>query len=375
MSERRAFKDYFDAALVRELASRLSHAESSFESAKFVRSACRGLEKLEMMARVGQIAEAMNTALPLPTARKMRALIGSLPAPAKSGDGITDYGYLLWPYGEFIGRYGLDDVEASFGAMIELTQRFTSEFAVRPFLAQDPNDIFTRLEALVAHESEHVRRFISEGTRTRLPWGKRVPALEAHLGRRLKILTALRSDPSPYVRRSVANHLGDILKDDPDAGLACLSVWIKEEDPQVQWVVRHAARNLLKQGDQRALSLFGQKPSKDLEVQIFKARPGRVALGGTAAFEVCLVNNGQKARKVRVDYRLYSPGAGVKENVKTFRLSDLQLKPGERFEKQFKYSFVARSTRAARPGAHRFVLVVNGVEAATIEVRVSGPKS
>ena len=193
MSERRAFKDYFDAALVRELASRLSHAESSFESAKFVRSACRGLEKLEMMARVGQIAEAMNTALPLPTARKMRALIGSLPAPAKSGDGITDYGYLLWPYGEFIGRYGLDDVEASFGAMIELTQRFTSEFAVRPFLAQDPNDIFTRLEALVAHESEHVRRFISEGTRTRLPWGKRVPALEAHLGRRLKILTALRS--------------------------------------------------------------------------------------------------------------------------------------------------------------------------------------
>src|SRR5690606_32927481 len=143
-----------------------SQAEPAFDSPGFVRAASRGLNKLEMMARVGQIADAMNSALPGPTASKMRALTGSLPPPAPSGDGITDYGYALWPYGEFIGRYGLDDVEASFVAMIELTQRFTSEFAVRPFLAQDADDILSRLEALVAHESEHVRRFISGGTRT-----------------------------------------------------------------------------------------------------------------------------------------------------------------------------------------------------------------
>lgn len=268
MSERKAFKHWFDAVLIRQLSDRLRAAEPRFAQARFVRAAGRGLDALEMMGRVGQIADAMQIALPGPTAVNLQALTTSLPPIAPSDRGITGYGYILWPYGEFIARHCLDDVDASFAAMVALTQRFSAEFAVRPFLAEDPDGMLDRLGALVAHESEHVRRWVSEGTRTRLPWGKRVPALESRLEQRLDLLAALRRDPSRYVQRSVANHLGDILKDDRSRGLDCLDAWSREDHPATGWIVRHAARTVLKQGDPRALALFGQAPSDELVVMV-----------------------------------------------------------------------------------------------------------
>lgn len=369
MTERKAFKDYFDGELIRRVGGWLRAAEPGFDHAGFVRRASRGLDALEMMGRVGHIADAMRGALPGPTAAVMRALVASMPPPAASGEGITDYGYALWPYGELIARHGLDDVDASFSAMIELTQRFSSEFAVRPFLAADPDGTLDRLEALVAHESEHVRRWVSEGTRTRLPWGKRVPALEARVERRLAMLGALRRDPSRYVQRSVANHLGDVLKDDRSRGLDCLEAWAAEDDPRTAWIVRHAARAPLKEGDPRALALFGHTPSVELSAKLV-AKPKRIRVGETVTLTARVTNGGDTPRSVRVDYRLESPGAGARPNVKTFRFADLELGAGEGAAPEARHAFVPRTIRAVRPGAHRFTLLVNGVEAARADVRV-----
>lgn len=370
MSERKAFKDYFDRALVNALADRLAAAEPRFALSRFVRTATRGLDTLEMMDRVGQIADAMQAALPGPAAVNLRALTASLPPVAPTDAGSTGYGYALWSYGEFIARYGLDDVPASFAAMVELTQRFSAEFAVRPFLAMDPDGMLDRLAALVNHESEHVRRWVSEGTRTRLPWGKRVPALEARLDRRLALLAELRRDPSRYVQRSVANHLGDILKDDRARGLDCLEAWSREDHPATRWVVRHAARTVLKQGDPRALALFGQTPSDDLVVEQLRARPARIPLGGSIRLVAAIHNRGHERRAVRLDYRLESPGAGARSRVATFRIADLELEPGARAARELAHAFVQRTIRQVRPGRHRFTLLVNGVEAAHVEVRV-----
>jgi 3-methyladenine DNA glycosylase AlkC len=369
MGERRAFKDYFDGDLVRRVGGWLREAEPRFDHAGFVRRASRGLGSLEMMGRVGHIADAMRAALPGPTAVVVRALVASLPPPAQSDDGITDYGYALWPYGELIARHGLDDVDASFAAMVELTQRFSSEFAVRPFLAADPDDLLDRLEALITHESEHVRRWVSEGTRTRLPWGKRVPALEARLGRRLTMLGALRRDPSRYVQRSVANHLGDVLKDDRERGLECLEAWAAEDDARTAWIVRHAARGPLKEGDPRALALFGHAPSADLSARL-SARPKRLVVGETVTLTAHVTNTGEQSHSARADYRLESPGAGARPIAKTFRLADLELGPGERAERAVRHAFVPRTIRAVRPGVHRFVLLLNGLEAARADVRI-----
>jgi 3-methyladenine DNA glycosylase AlkC len=68
----------------------------------------------------------------------------------------------------------------------------------------------------------------------------------------------------PYVQRSVANHLGDLLKDHPDAALATCERWLKQTqargfDPLCgrsrRWIVSHALRLPAKKGERRAVQL------------------------------------------------------------------------------------------------------------------------
>jgi 3-methyladenine DNA glycosylase AlkC len=61
---------------------------------------------------------------------------------------------------------------------------------------------------------------------------------------------------SLYVRRSVANHLGDIAKDHPDVAFSMCERWLKEEATKdLKWLVRHAVRHPAKKGDPRALKI------------------------------------------------------------------------------------------------------------------------
>lgn len=371
MAESKPFKLWFDEALVQSMAARLSAVEPRFSSATFIEHGTRGLDSLEMMGRVGLLADALHAALPRPTRDALRALVASMPPPAESDEAITSYGYALWPYGEHIARYGLDDVDASFDAMIALTQRFSAEFAVRPFLAADPDGTLDRLEALVTHPSLHVRRWVSEGTRTRLPWGKRVPALDARAPRRLALLAKLRHDPERYVQRSVANHLQDALKDDRALAFPVLEAWAREGHPTTEWIAKHAARGLLKAGDPDVLALFGHAPV-EVDVRSFTVKPKKVAIGDEVVLEVKLRNPSDTAIKARVDFVLESPGAKERPTKKTFRFADVPLAPEEEATRQTQHRFVHRTIRVVRAGVHRFELRVNGASGGVVEVTVRG---
>jgi 3-methyladenine DNA glycosylase AlkC len=71
----------------------------------------------------------------------------------------------------------------------------------------------------------------------------------------LQILEALKSDPSLYVRRSVANHLGDIAKDHPELAFELCDRWLSNADKELKWVIRHAVRHPAKQGNRTAIAL------------------------------------------------------------------------------------------------------------------------
>jgi 3-methyladenine DNA glycosylase AlkC len=371
---RPALKDMFDEALVDELAKRLTAADRRFDRRRFVALAKPGLLDREMIARVAHIAEALHAALPKPTAAAMQTLVASLPGPAESADGITAGGYRFWAYGEYILRYGTDDVDASFEAMIALTQRFSSEFAVRSFLAADLPGSLARLDALVTHESQHVRRWVSEGTRSRLPWGKKVPALTAAVDARLALLAKLRHDRDRYVQRSVANHLQDILKDDPVRGKRALVAWAREDHPGLAWICRHAARNLLKAGDPDVMRLFGYAPQGlSLAASPLVLSPKRVSIGDsvTLASTITAAGTTREGSSVRVDYALSSPTKTGKIARKVFRLADATLAPGDSWQVSKTHAFVHRSIRTVYPGEHTFELLVNGVVAASASLRVS----
>jgi 3-methyladenine DNA glycosylase AlkC len=370
---RTAFKHMIDAGVVDFLTSRLHAANPRFDARKARAAAVCGLDSMELKARVAHVAGAITACMPGPVESDLALLVAVMGDPAPSADGITANGFRWWPFSDIIANHGLSAPDAAFSAMVELTRRFTSEFAVRPFLAADLDGTLQRLAGVVDHPDLHVRRWVSEGTRTRLPWGARVPGLAAALDRRMALLERLRHDPERYVQRSVANHLGDILKDDEDAGLDILERWSTDDHRGTAWIVRHAARLTLKRGHPRALALFGFDTGHNDEVAVdtFRATPRKLAIGASVVLSASFHQGGGSAASLRIDFALVGPGARNGTTRKVFRWTERTLAPGERCTLTTTHAFVPRSIRPVRPGPHRFELLVNGVIRGEAEVVVT----
>ncbi len=265
---------------LRVLAENLRSAHPAFAAESFVREAARGLGGQSLFQRSHQIAAVLRSHLPERYEEALEILMNSMPSrELEKNLGLGVFFYL--PHSQFIANYGLDaegnggrdPFMASMLAQRELTQRFTAEFSVRPFLIREPERSLKLLKQWVEHESEHVRRWCSEGSRPRLPWGMRIPALIQNPRPTRSILEALKDDSSLYVRRSVANHLGDVAKDNLDLALEWAEAWLKGASPQRLWVIRHALRYPAKKSVPRALKL--RKLAKPLaaEAQSRVAQP------------------------------------------------------------------------------------------------------
>jgi len=140
-------------------------------------------------------------------------------------------------------------------AQYELTKRFSSEFSIRQFLIQEQERTLAQLLKWVSDPNPHVRRLCSEGSRPRLPWAKRIPSFMVNPNPVLPILEILKDDQSLYVRRSVANHLGDIAKDHPDLVFEICEWWLAGSSNEIRWLIRHALRHPAKKGDRVALKI------------------------------------------------------------------------------------------------------------------------
>ena len=174
-------------------------------------------------------------------------------------------GWMIWPVTEAVAARALGSpLPSDFGAglvlLADLTNRLTSEFAIRSFLRVDLLRSLAVVLTWTNHPEEDVRRLASEGTRARLPWAKRVPALFADPSPTVPILDALYRDGSDYVRRSVANHLNDISRLDPALAVRTAQRWLADPSPTTARLVRHAMRTLTKQGYPEALALLGFLP-------------------------------------------------------------------------------------------------------------------
>jgi 3-methyladenine DNA glycosylase AlkC len=140
-------------------------------------------------------------------------------------------------------------------AQYELTQRFTAEFSIRPFLIQHQERTLARLMEWTRDASPHVRRLCSEGSRPRLPWAQRIPEFIRDPRPTLPILEALKDDAELYVRRSVANHLGDIAKSHQELAFEICAGWLRKASAERKWLIRHALRLPCKKLNKEAMKL------------------------------------------------------------------------------------------------------------------------
>ncbi len=245
------------------LAHNLGLVQRDFDRDGFRRAAMEGLEPLGIMDRGRHLARAMRRFLPAGYEEAVEVMVRSLTPPlSRTADlGLAVFFYL--PHVSFVAAYGLDagenggrdPFEASMRAQHEITRRFSAEFSIRPFLARWPERTLARLMEWTDDPDPHVRRLCSEGTRPRLPWAMRLPAFMEDPAPVLPILERLKDDGDLYVRRSVANHLGDIAKDHPGLVFELCRRWVRGASEERKWLIRHAVRHPAKKGVGEALRL------------------------------------------------------------------------------------------------------------------------
>ncbi|MGP4012766.1 DNA alkylation repair protein [Streptomyces sp. 4N124] len=213
----------------------------------------------------------------------------------------------------------------------------------------------------VDHPDEHVRRLATEGTRPRLPWAIRVPAILDRPDATLPILDALYRDPSEYVRRSVANHVNDISHADPDLAVDIVTRWAESPDDNTPRLIRHALRTAIKKGHPGALALMGFEPAAHVTVTGVELSGTRVRVGEELVFTFELENTGDTPAKLAIDYVIHYQKANGRTAPKVFKLTTKTLGAGERLAISRRHSFRKITTRVFHPGRHALELQINGV--------------
>ncbi len=352
-----AFKHWINADVVKTMAVHIKSHNKKFYSERF-QALSQELGPLELKDRIKLLSGGLHDCLSCNFEQSLETLLKATFKPAPGLDPLT--GFALWPFTNFIQTYGLDHIEKSLHALYRLTPLFTAEFAVRPFLNLHPEATYAFLLKCTQDKNEHIRRWASEGSRPRLPWGEQIKGAILDPSPGLEILEALRYDESEYVRKSVANHLNDISKDHPNVALQAARQWLKHspsaEKNKVQWIVRHGLRTLLKKGHTKALQTLGYQGK--VQIKGLSLSPKRLAIGQSLEFEFELKS--KEDTKVMVDYILHHQKANGKTSPKVFKLTVKELKAGKSLAIRKKHSFKLVTTRAYYPGLHTIEIMVNG---------------
>ncbi|MCX7228193.1 MAG: DNA alkylation repair protein [Burkholderiales bacterium] len=355
-------KARYGPEIPRRIAEMIARVHPVFPTRAFVEQALRGYDDLELLPRARHIARALGDHLPAEYPEALEVVLRSLGPPVDSamGQGMAPFLYL--PHTLWIAERGLGHLDASVAAMHAVTQRFSFEFGIRPFIERHPREMLVVLDRWCADPNVHVRRLVSEGTRPRLPWASRLRVFERDPRPVIALLERLRDDPDAYVRRSVANHLNDLGRADPALLVEVCTRWAEDAPPARVRLIQHALRTLVKRGDPHALTVLGYGARAKVALVGASIAPPRAPIGGAVAIAFELASEARRMQRVLVDLRVTYAGARAgAERTKVFKLDAGELGPGQTMALGKRLSLRQMSTRTHHPGVHRVEALVNGV--------------
>ncbi|MDR0323895.1 MAG: DNA alkylation repair protein [Treponema sp.] len=357
------FKDRLNHKSLSEIALAVQSVYKTFKVDEFLKSTMdETWEKLELLARGRKITMSLGKYLPADYSKALVILEKAIAG--HSSD------FLNFCLPDFVEVFGQDkeNWDLSINALEKNTENASSELAVRPFIIKDEKRMMARMYVWSKHENEHIRRLASEGCRPALPWAIGLTKYKKDPTPILPILEQLKTDPSPYVRKSVANNLNDISKTHPDLVVKLAKKWYgKNED--TNWIVKHACRTLLKKGNRDVLAIFGLDDVASVDVDKFALGAKSVSIGKDITFSFVIFT--KKAVKVRLEYGIDFVKSNGKRNRKIFQISEISLKANEKKIYTKKHSFADLSTRKHYPGIHSITLIVNGAERGTLDFKLN----
>ncbi|MCF4099528.1 DNA alkylation repair protein [Maritalea mediterranea] len=347
------------------MAANLSAQSPAFPADQFVQIASIDHQKNELKQRSQQIQKALIATLPPDLDQVGPIILGALGPEAPIDGGTTSNdrpglnGFVIMPFCDFVAEIGIDDWPKSAALFKEMTKRFSAEFAVRPFIAQDPDETMRTFAQWAKDENAHVRRLASEGCRPLLPWGMRLHQFVKDPSPILPILEQLKDDPTEYVRRSVANNLNDIAKNLPELVAQIAAKWMQGASKNRQRLVRHACRTLIKNGHPPTLKALGFAPIELQHASVIIETP-KVKLGGALTFTYRLLPKDNKAHPYILDFAIHLKKANGSLSPKVFKLGTGLIAGGKALEGEKKVPIRPITTRRYYPGEHKLELFLNG---------------
>lgn len=362
---------------ITRIAGQIHEAWRDFSPQEFEREASAGLDSLNFMDRALQIRDALVRHLPEDFPRAAAILSASLGPPSREESIQGVEGFYILPMSMYISRMGLDDPDTALPALYEMTRRFTAEFDIRPFLIRHEQQTLSFLMDITDDASPFARRLASEGTRPRLPLAPRLRRYIDDPSPLFPILERLHDDPNEMVRRSVANNVNDISKDNPRMALELMRAWTsrasaggetraektdsaeKGSASRPPWVVRHGARSLVKSANPQALELLGFSGAR-LRVTSFSLAPEEVELGDALEMNIRIESSAPCDQKLLIQYIHRHPNARGTYGERCFFLKRTHLEAQAVLNVRKLHRFRASANRRYYPGQHSMIIRVNG---------------
>jgi len=338
-------KNAYSFDLIDQLAKEFKLHYSPFNKKKFTQSVLSDdWDNLELKQRMSRIVEVLGVCLPSDYPEAIDILIPV----SKKFNGMI---HMFFP--EFVEQFGMEHFELSMNTLEQLTSGSTSEFAIRPFIIAQPKKAMKQMSLWSSSENEHVRRLASEGCRPRLPWAMALPEYKKDPAAVIEIIVKLIDDESLYVRRSVANNLNDISKDNPHLVIEIAEKYLGKSK-EIDWVIKHACRGLLKKGDKKVMSIFGLAEAKHVDKV-----DQQVSKGEKLNFEFELFSKTKELGQLRLEFIIDFMKANGRTAGKIFKISEGDYSSNKRYVSKY-FSFKQITTRKYYAGEHFISIVVNG---------------
>jgi 3-methyladenine DNA glycosylase AlkC len=343
-------KNLYSKEFILKLTNKLFLIYSDFKKEIFINSIFdNSWQDLELKQRMRHIALNLNKHLPH-TYKKQLEILKEVKEDFAGLEAMV--------FQDFVEVFGLDDFDNSMKALEVFTQNSSSEFAIRQFILKYEDETMEQMKILAKSKNEHLRRLASEGCRPRLPWAVALPKFKQNPSKVLEIIELLKNDKSLYVRKSVANNLNDISKNNPNIVIE----FVKEnlgKTKELDWICKHASRTLLKKGDKQILDLFDFSKSNHINLIDFcYDKSVNVDENLTFSFEI---NSSESIGNIRVEYAIDYLKSNKTHNRKVFMISQNEIKlSSKKFTK--KQSFKNMTTRKHYLGKHFIAILINGEE-------------
>lgn len=352
------FKNMFNLQFAAELGQDIKKVYNKFDSEKFISLIFDdNFENYELKERMRHITLQLDKVLSDDYHRNIDIL-------KEATEGRSGFPYMVLP--DYVEVFGLEHFEKSIEALRDFTSLCSSEFAVRPFIIKYEEKIMKHIYKWTQSPNEHIRRLASEGTRPILPWAMDIPKFRKDPKGIIPILEALKDDKSAYVRKSVANNLNSISKDNGKVTLELAGEWYGE-NTQRDSLVKHGLRTLLKEGNKEALAIIGYRNPKDVKIKNFEMEK-EAFLGKELEFSF-IIESAKPLGKLRIEYIMDFVRLKGKRSKKVFKVSEGDFSANQKTVIK-KHSFRPVTTRKYYEGLHKVTIVINGVQFETKEFQL-----